>query len=708
MSAYAFTALFTAAVSLAFGLWVLSINPRNPTNQRWMFLTLAIFFWSFGQFMREMVQGIDAAQFWGRYVLYLGAAMIPVTFTHFVIEYVGERTRPRKVIVAAAYASAALVLTGIYTTDLIIKGMGPNPFFRFYIDPGGYYFLFLIHFVGTFAAGLTLLIQGIRHTSGLKKDQLWIILAATIIGFLGGSTTFLPILQIEVFPFGNYFVSLYVFLISYGIFRLELMDINIFIRKSLSGSLVILTFIIPTLLFLVMAQNYFFQRFDLLFTILVAMIIVASVLAFPKVRLKAEETVEQFLFPGLRDDRKTIARLSQEAVSILDLSRLLRSLVATLSNNFQTGQVAIMILDEKREQYRILESIGYESEFIENVQLGLRSSTALYFQENPDTLYRETWETNGEGPDREVFDRLQAVLIIPLVVRSQLVGLILMGDKEKSRPYSLDDLGLLRTLANQAAIAIENARLYEDLKTSKQYIRRADRLASLGTLSAGLAHEIRNPLVSVKTFLQLLPERFEDADFKTSFLNIATDEVERIQKLIDELLHFAKPSEPDLQYSDLNEIVDKTALLVKNELKGKEIVLTKSFDPDLPPILSDKEQIKQVILNIIINAVQAMGKRGILKIETRAVGLAGPKPSVQVEITDDGPGIPEEDLEFLFNPFFTTKHAGSGLGLAISHQIIKEHHGSIEVESVSGKGTSFFVSLPLDPRSYERRRTRVG
>jgi len=176
----------------------------------------------------------------------------------------------------------------------------------------------------------------------------------------------------------------------------------------------------------------------------------------------------------------------------------------------------------------------------------------------------------------------------------------------------------LSTLANQTTIAVENARLYEDLKKSKSYIRRADRLASLGTLTAGLAHEIRNPLVAIKTLTQLLPERLDDEEFRNQFLQIAAGEVDRISSLVNELLDFARPSDPKLEQEDINTVLDGMILLISTETKKKQINIIKNYAPDLPLVQIDREQIKQVFLNVLLNGIEATSENGKIMVQTRS------------------------------------------------------------------------------------------
>jgi signal transduction histidine kinase len=302
---------------------------------------------------------------------------------------------------------------------------------------------------------------------------------------------------------------------------------------------------------------------------------------------------------------------------------------------------------------------------------------------------------------------LEAEVSVPLISKGQLIGMINLSHKFNKDIYSHEDIELLSTLANQTAVAIENARLYEDLKKSKSYIRRADRLASLGTLTAGLAHEIRNPLVAIKTLTQLLPERLDDEEFRNNFLQIASGEVDRISSLVNELLDFARPSDPKLDMEDVNTILDGMILLVSTETKKKQINITKNYASELPPVQVDREQIKQVFLNILLNAIEATRENGKIDVKTRSFIKPGGEPYVQIEFTDTGSGIPEEYLEDIFNPFFTTKSTGSGLGLSISNQIIQDHRGYIHVESQPNKGSSFFINLPVNQEYPKRRKSDI-
>jgi len=259
-----------------------------------------------------------------------------------------------------------------------------------------------------------------------------------------------------------------------------------------------------------------------------------------------------------------------------------------------------------------------------------------------------------------------------------------------------DEIGTLALAFDQMAERLMQRE--RELKESQDILRRADRLSSLGLLTAGLAHEIRNPLVAIRTFTQLLPERYEDAEFREGFQGLALKEVDRICGLINDLLSFARPSRPNVAEENLNDVVDSIARILETEAKEKGVEIIRNYDANLPKVWIDREQMKQVFMNVVLNAIQAMKEGGSLFISTRALTKeeAGENGVfLQVEIRDTGVGIPEENLEHIFDPFFTSKDEGSGLGLSISHQIVQEHGGYIVVESTVGKGTTFFINLPV-------------
>jgi len=237
--------------------------------------------------------------------------------------------------------------------------------------------------------------------------------------------------------------------------------------------------------------------------------------------------------------------------------------------------------------------------------------------------------------------------------------------------------------------------LEEDLK-------RADRLAIIGTLAAGLAHEIRNPLGGIKGAAQLLRRSLDNDPSSLEYIHIMIREVDRVNQLIEQLLDLSRPAKLNLATLNIHEILDDVVALEANTIGEAKIDIKKQFDPSLPLIRGDRDQLTQAFLNLLRNAFQAMESSGTVTITTRAemsFHIRGEgtsqKKFLWVDIEDEGVGIKEEDLAQIFAPFFTTKNYGTGLGLAVCYRIIKEHGGLIRVHSVEGKGTTFKVSLAV-------------
>lgn len=232
-------------------------------------------------------------------------------------------------------------------------------------------------------------------------------------------------------------------------------------------------------------------------------------------------------------------------------------------------------------------------------------------------------------------------------------------------------------------------------------VRQADRLSTLGTLAAGLAHEVKNPLGGIKGAAQLLEREFSPESEMLEYTKVVIRETERIDHIIRELLELASPRALKLGPVNLHRILGNILLLQKQAVNDRNISFIQQLDPSIPEILADEELLTRLFLNLICNAIDAIGNDGRLTVSSRVLSdykmTQNQRNSrmVAIEVSDDGPGIPQADLENIWTPFFSTKSAGTGLGLTICHKIVAEHRGMIKVESDQGHGTKFTVLLPL-------------
>jgi signal transduction histidine kinase len=284
---------------------------------------------------------------------------------------------------------------------------------------------------------------------------------------------------------------------------------------------------------------------------------------------------------------------------------------------------------------------------------------------------------------------------------------------------AIDEIGTLASAFNL---------MTKELRESQDRLILSEKLASLGTMAAGMAHEIKNPLVSLRTFTQLLQQKWDDEEYRKKFVQIVPHEIERINKIAESLLKFGKPMKPELTKVDVNALLEDVLLLFESEAKKNNVRITTKF-AELPLIVGDQGQLSQALVNIVLNAIQAMKKGGELTVKTdvgevihlgKMLGTKGkfrrdgnvgemtfgeeesgeqtetlkPTGVVFIEISDTGEGIPTENLKSLFDPFFTTKMTGTGMGLPITLRIIEEHKGSIKVRSQIDVGTTFLITLP--------------
>lgn len=376
------------------------------------------------------------------------------------------------------------------------------------------------------------------------------------------------------------------------------------------------------------------------------------------------------------------------------------------------GQLAVAI--ENAELFTQVQNAKiYNDVLLENLTTGVVAASA----DGTLTVFNREAEQITQLNSADVIGR--PLDNLPIELRQVMQHTLRSGEREKDRELSLHPESEARAIITRAGSS--NFRGQDGhllgvlmvltditaLKRLEQQIRRNDRLASLGTLSAGMAHEIKNPLVSIKTFTQLLPERYQDPEFRETFSNLIGHEVDRIDGLVNQLLRFARPAKPRLTPTHVHEVIEKSLLLIGHRLYQKDIKLTRSLAADVDTIRADADQLEQVFLNFFINAMDAMSQAGELRVLTCVGGAAewiptnahgefgGRHDHIRITIEDNGGGIRQEHIAQVFDPFFTTKDYGTGLGLSVVHGIVQEHGGQIEVESELQKGTAFHILLPL-------------
>jgi signal transduction histidine kinase len=302
--------------------------------------------------------------------------------------------------------------------------------------------------------------------------------------------------------------------------------------------------------------------------------------------------------------------------------------------------------------------------------------------------------------------RIRSTLCVPVKTKDRILGIIHVDTLEKVMGFSQEELELLAAMGHQIGIAVENAKLVTDLKKANIEIKdqqakliEAEKLTLLGKIAGGVAHEINNPIMSILGFTGMACKRLQDAvpapekvNECIHYLNVVQEEAHRCIQIVESISQFYRRKQSAMAPIRIEKVIEAALSIAKLHMNQGHIEIVTHLSPDLPPILANQGLLQQVLVNILLNARDAMEKGGVLSVAT---GFENP-PWVTIRISDTGCGIKPEDIQRIFTPLFTTKGEGkgTGLGLSISQDIIKSHNGAIEAESVPGKGTTFIIRLP--------------
>ncbi len=300
--------------------------------------------------------------------------------------------------------------------------------------------------------------------------------------------------------------------------------------------------------------------------------------------------------------------------------------------------------------------------------------------------------------DKTVLKELHCKIVFQLKVMNSLKGLVLLAPKKNGKPYSGNETEIIKIILDNAALAIENIAFFEEQKESLKKMYRADKLAVIGQLAAGAAHEIRNPLTSIRSIIQYVEPEIKNPE-KRKMISNAIAEVDRINEIIKGLLSFSRLSDANMEPFDLKELLHQTISLISSTAFARNINTAISFQPRQSIITADAGQLKQVFLNVVLNAVEAICEEGSIDISVKGSGEDGGTEFFIISIKDTGSGITQENIDKVFDPFYTTKAEGTGLGLSISYGIVHKHQGELEIRSLPGTGTEVIIKLPVKPNS---------
>jgi two-component system, NtrC family, sensor kinase len=693
------------ASSLVFvcGAWVVGSNPAAITNRTFGLLCLGISIWLLSTSMVYSATDERTARFWEK-CIYVGIIYIPALVYQFCVRLQG---RTHHNLVAFNYLIGTVFLS-MLGTPYLVDGHYAY-FWGLYPKAGALHPLFLAYFFGVGGLALRELYLSSKSSGGVVPPKASrAIFWAFVVGLVA-SIDFIPSYGIPLYPIGYLMAVLLVTTVSYVFIKHEVLDISIILKPKVlivAEALAVITSCYLAILFL---TALFTSELHYLLAALLVATFSAFAGSFVYFQSRIEKEVKKTLFRESHDAYETLLAFSKTLVTILELKSLTGEIVRTLVEVLGASTASLYLRNEDNSAYTLSTSVGQNTQRTLCPRFRKDDPLIRHLLQVHAIVVQEELEIRNESgrmdPILTALKAMEAEACIPLINKGSLIGFCNLGSCTKLKMSSSDDIHLLTTLGQNAAIALDNALLYEDLKRSQKLVQRADRLRSLETIAGGFAHEIRNPLTSIRTFIELAPLRREDPYFMDQFSSVVKDDVSRIERLIHEILGYARYMEPKLGQENINEIVMGCILFLQVKAEQQGIHITHDLADTLPHMLLDRQQIKQVLLNLFLNAMDAItAPGGRISVRTYVLNKPNQGVWVHIEVADNGCGISPGDLEHIFDPFYTTKHKseeheGTGLGLVIVHQIIEQHSGHVEVESQEGRGTTFVISLPLNPET---------
>jgi len=805
---FVISSLSAFVVNTGMAIFVYLKNRKVARNQLFSLLCVMIGTWCL--YPTIMASNLDAHSllFFIR-IIYLFAIFCPSIYLHFILEILGEAKRKKHILFPSYLFSLTFASLGF--RDWFIAGITSSNVYKYSIVPGPLYTIYVSVFTVMIIYGFYVLLNKYRIWSGFKKNQCKYLFIGFLLAFTGGLMHFLSAYGIEEKIPHDIFLVMFTSITAYSIVKYRLMDIRIVFRTVVTYSLMtafvtlffILVIYLPALLFGPISRMSSF--------LLMGIISFGFALLFNPLRNRIENIFVNLFYPERESYYRELRKRTRELSAILEIEVLFNFIIEKVVRTLGSSLGYLYVLNENSGIYECKVTLPKKDHLQENFDSKNVLVTTL--QEKKNVLLEEELAllpSEVQDAIQSIFNKLRIKLVLPLLFRDQMVGFLCLGGKLSGDIYTNLDIQLLSLFSDEASIALENAKLFQQVKNMKDYnegilqgmrggvisldgnggisafnlqaeritglsrehiigkkysvlpiplnkvfeseykgeksyadeeisievnkgqgkripvmintsvlyeetgseirqvicvltdltklkeleaeVRKAERLATMGLIAGELAHEIKNPLVSVRTLAQLLPDKYGDEEFRNEFMTLALKEIDRIDEMVNKLFSLTlKKEKREYVKVSLSELLEEILEDMSIQLSAKRIQIIKKYLSQ-PNVFADRAELKKTFSNIVTNCTEAVDEKGEIYIDIEQKKNMR-LPNV-VTFKDNGPGFSEESIEKAFDVFYTTKRKGSGLGLFVAYRVIRNHDGRIHIGNWE-RGAMVTVELPF-------------
>jgi len=698
MSLWVCIPLIPGGLNLLLIFLVIRSNWREPLNRVVSLFLLGLAVWAFAVFGLRIAPTLEEALPWQRIALANGP-IGAVLYYHFTVLLSGKATsKVSKRLIVSGYLLVILFMF-LVPTDLLVKGnqmkfYGPAPVL------GNAFFVYITLLYLYVLMGVINLWRAVRRSpSHQERNRSAYIILGTACFLLGGMSDFLPVIGFNIYPLGVIGNLLFCLFVTVAIVRHQLLDIRIVFRMGLSYG-IISALIVGVYVGIIFLFTSLFGTEGISVWANITVIFIVAMTLQPVLR-RVQRMVDRLFYRERYDYLEALERFTRETQSVVDLQGLSTALTEAVALAMQARNAYLLLLSPQTNDFVLYpsadnkpsaDSISTNSSLIRWMRRkeGYLRSFDLDILPQLRGLRAKEWE---------FLKQLGGEIYMPLKTPGGLTGVLILAPKLSKVPYSNEDVALLWTLTRQAAMSIENARLYAEERERAAALKTLEQMKSEFLVAA--SHQLKTPLTSVKVAADILMEQEgkDPSAARIPMIQTLSVGVSSLERLVNEVLDFAKMQTATLdihrELSDVLQLIRDVAAMMTPTLQRKKQKLELELPDTLPLILIDWHRLEQALINLLENASKFTPKGGQISVRVNEDAQLG----VRVEIEDSGPGIPADEQEKIFEPYYQASdtsgyYAGSGLGLAIARSLIQLHQGKIWLESKVGEGSTFYFSVP--------------